>query len=152
VTLRLAASAATGATPERVWIELTDWAGQSRWVPLTTVQVSEPATGVGVRAVALSGLWLGRLPIGLLDRFVVTDWSAPGKEPGRLEVLHLGPFFTGPGAFTVTALDGATRIECVEMFDLPGGRLTEIPARLLLPLMTLALTHSLRRLAVICVT
>ena len=90
------------------------------------------------------------MPLGLLDRFVVTDWSPPGTEPGRLEVLHLGPYFTGPGAFTVVPVGDGSRVDCVEVFDLPGGRLTETPARLLLPLMTRGFAVSLGRLARIC--
>ena len=150
MTLRLTASATVRAAPARVWSELTDWAGQHRWIPFTTVRVVGPGTGIGVRADALSGFWAGRVPVGLLDRFVVTDWNPPGDDSGRLEVLHLGPYFTGPGAFTVTAAPGGARVDCVEVFDLPGGTLTETPARLLLPLMSRGFAYSLRRLAAIC--
>jgi hypothetical protein len=149
VTLRLAASATTRASPGRVWTELTDWAGQSRWIPFTTVRVGESTIGLGVRAVALSGFWLRRIPVGLLDRFVVTAWSPPGDEPGRLEVIHVGPFFTGSGEFTVTSSGGGTRVDCVEVFDLPWSRLTEAPAGLLLPLMSRGFTRALLRLAAI---
>ncbi len=151
MTLRLAASTTVRAGPARVWAELTDWSGQHRWIPFTTVRVAGSSTGIGVRADALSGFWLGRLPVGLLDRFVVTDWSAPdGEQPGRLEVLHLGPYFTGPGAFTVTGVPTGARVDCVELFDLPAGRLTEPLARLLLPLLSRGFAVSLRRLAAIC--
>lgn len=151
MALRLTATTAVRASPDRVWSELTDWAGQDRWIPLTTVRVEDLAAGIGVRAVALSGFWVGRLPIGLLDRFVVTGWTPPAAHrSGQLEVLHLGPYFTGPGAFTLgPELDG-TRVDCIELFELPGGRLTEVPARLLLPLLTRGFAHSLRRLAMIC--
>ncbi|GAA3639620.1 SRPBCC family protein [Microlunatus ginsengisoli] len=150
MTVRLAVSAAVRADPGRVWSELTDWAGQSRWIPFTTVRAAGATTGIGVRVTALSGFWLARLPVGLLDRFIVTDWRPPDDEPGRLEVLHLGPYFTGPGVFTVVPGDGATRIECVELFDLPAGRITEVPVRLLLPVMRRGFGESLRRLAAIC--
>jgi hypothetical protein len=150
VTLRLKASATVRAAPARVWSELTDWAGQRRWIPFTTVRVVGRTAGIGVRADALSGFWLGRAPIGLLDRFVVTDWAPPGASPGRLEVLHLGPYFTGPGVFTVTAAPAGARVDCVEVFDVPGGALTETPARMLLPLMSRGFAVSLRRLAAVC--
>lgn len=150
MTLRLTASATVRAAPARVWAELTDWAGQRRWIPFTTVRVADAVTGIGVRADALSGFWLGRVPIGLLDRFVVTDWTPPGDDAGSLEVLHLGPYFTGPGAFTVTAVPAGARVDCVEMFDLPGGRLSETAATLVLPLMSRGFAYSLRRLAAIC--
>ncbi len=155
MSLRLDVSTLIQADPERVWTELTDWAGQRRWIPLTTVRTTGSAsTGVGVRVSALSGIWLGRLPLGLLDRFVVTDWAPPAADdsarPGQLEVLHLGPYFTGPGVFTVRPVAGGTRIECVELFDLPGGSITELPARLLLPVMRTGFGQSLRKLAAIC--
>ena len=50
----------------------------------------------------------------------------------------------------MTAVGGRRRVDCVEVFDLPGGRLTETPARLLLPLMSRGFAYSLRRLAAIC--
>lgn len=149
MTLRLTASVVTRASAHRVWAELTDWAGQSRWIPLTAVRVGRSTTGLGVRVAALSGFRLGRLPFGLFDHFVVTGWTPPGDGPGHLEVLHLGPFFTGPGEFTLTAVDGGTRVACVEAVDLPGGRLTETPARLLMPLLSRGFAVSLRRLAAI---
>jgi hypothetical protein len=152
VTLRLTASAVTSASPQRVWAELTDWAGQSRWIPFTSVRVGRSTTGLGVRAAALSGFRVGRLPLGLLDHFVVTGWTPPDDGPGHLEVLHLGPFFTGPGEFTVRAVEGGTRVECVEAVDLAGGRLTETLARLLVPLLSRGFAHSLRRLAAISET
>ena len=87
MSLRLRVSASTAAAPERVWRELTDWPGQGRWIPLTRVRVtSTHAEGLGTRVEALSGCYLGPIPLGLLDRFVVTGWTppAPGRpgEPG----------------------------------------------------------------------
>lgn len=150
MSLRLAASTTVRASPDRVWAELTDWVGQRRWIPMTTVRVAGSATGIGVRADALSGFWLGRVPVGLLDRFVVTDWTPPDEGPGRLEVLHLGPYFTGPGAFVVVPLGESVRVEAVEVFDLPGGPLIETPTRVLLPAMRQGFAYSLRRLGAIC--
>jgi hypothetical protein len=132
------------AEPARVWQVLIDWAGQSRWIPFTTVDiVSDHDHGLGVRAVALSGFRLGRLPVGLLDNFVVTGWT-PAKE---LEVLHLGPYFTGEGAFRLEPRDGGTRVTATEVFSLPGGRPVEAFVRLGLPLMRAGFRRSLRRLA-----
>ncbi len=132
------------ADPARVWQVLIDWAGQSRWIPFTTVDiVSDHDHGLGVRAVALSGFRIGRLPVGLLDNFVVTGWT-PAKE---LEVLHLGPYFTGDGAFRLEPHDGGTRVTATEVFSLPGGRPIEAIVRLGLPLMRVGFRRSLRRLA-----
>ncbi len=112
-------------------------------------------TGLGVRAVALSGFWLGRLPVGLLDRFVVTGWTPPtatedGLGRAELEVLHLGPYFTGVGVFALQGHEGGTRVSCVELFDLPGGRLLDPPGRLLLPVLRGGFRLSLQRFAAVC--
>ena len=134
------------AEPARVWQVLIDWAGQSRWIPFTTVEVvSDHDQGLGVRAVALSGFRLGRIPVGLLDNFVVTGWR-PAKE---LEVLHLGPYFTGEGAFRLEPHHGGTRVIATEVFSLPGGKPIEAIVRLGLPLMRAAFRRSLRGLATI---
>jgi uncharacterized protein YndB with AHSA1/START domain len=147
MSLRLQVSVEVAADPARVWTELTDWAGQSRWIPLTTVRVGERHEGLGVRAVALSGFWWGRLPVGLLDRFVVTGWTPPDDGSGELEVLHLGPYFTGEGAFRVEPAGERTRITATELFSLPGGAPVEAVVRLVLPLMRRGFLLSLERLA-----
>ena len=78
VSIRLEVSAEINAPVAAVWDVLIDWTGQSRWIPLTTVRViTDRQVGLGVRAEVLSGVWLGRIPLGLLDRFVVTGWSPP---------------------------------------------------------------------------
>lgn len=156
MSVRLEVATEVAAPIDRVWDELVDWAGQSRWIPLTTVDVTTPSdTGLGVRAAALSGFRLGRLPVGLLDRFVVVGWTPPGRgadgfERAELEVLHLGPYFTGPGVFSLSTQGTGTRVSAVELFDLPGGRLLEPPIRLLLPAMRAGFGISLRRFAAVC--
>lgn len=137
------------ATPAAVWEVLVDWPGQSRWIPLTTVDVlGDRDRGVGVRAVALSGRRLGRIPVGLLDRFVVTGWTAPtARGSAELEVLHLGPCFTGIGVFRLEPADGGTTVGCTEVFEVPGGGVAELAVRAVLPLMRKGLERSLRGLA-----
>ena len=149
MTLQLTVGVEVAADAQAVWRTLTDWAGQSRWIPLTTVVVvSGHDTGLGVRAEALSGFWLGRLPLGLLDRFVVTGWTAPGTTTGELEVLHLGPCFTGVGVFRVQPVGpGRSRVTATEVFSLPGGAPVEAVVRLALPGMRMGLRASLRALA-----
>ncbi len=148
VDLRVAATVA--APPARVWDELVDWAGQGRWIPFTTVRVvGDRDAGTGVRCEALSGVWLGRLPVGLLDRFTVTTWQPPtGSTIGVLEVLHTGPYFRGPGTFELRPVhDGSgTAVRCIEIFDVIGGAVPTRLARLLLPLMRMGFTRSLRAL------
>ena len=145
------------APVEVVWSELIDWEGQRRWIPFTTVEVTSPGrTGIGTRCQALSGFRLGPLPVGLLDRFVVTGWTPPGNGSSpavELEILHLGPYFTGPGVFRLEPAHGAgggTTIRCTELFNLPGGRVTEPLVRLALPIMRLGFRQSLAKLAVLC--
>jgi hypothetical protein len=150
VSIRLEVSAESDAPLTAVWDVLVDWPGQSRWIPLTTVSViTDRQTGLGVRAEALSGVWLGRIPFGLLDRFIVTSWSAPVADTAELEILHLGPYFTGEGVFRLKGHDGKTTVSCTEVFSVPGGRLVEWLARLALPGLRAGFASSLRTLAAI---
>ncbi|HET9301478.1 MAG TPA: SRPBCC family protein [Propionibacteriaceae bacterium] len=147
MTIRLEASAEIDAPIAAVWDVLIDWTGQSRWIPMTTVRVTgDRKAGLGTRVEALSGVRLGRIPLGLLDRFIVTGWSPPVTDTAVLEVLHLGPYFTGEGAFRLTGHDEKTTVSCIEAFALPGGRLVEWPVRLALPALRGGLTSSLRAL------
>jgi hypothetical protein len=147
VSIRLEVSAEINAPLAAVWDVLIDWTGQSRWIPLTTVRViTDRQVGLGVRAEVLSGVWLGRIPLGLLDRFIVTGWSPPVADAAVLEVLHLGPYFTGEGAFRLLAREGKTIVSCTEVFSVPGGRPVEWLARLAVPALRVGLARSLRAL------
>lgn len=151
MSARLEAGTTIDADLDRVWEVLVDWRGQARWIPLTTLQVrSAQETGLGVRIAALSGFWLGRLPVGLLDNFVVTGWSAPSGGEAELEILHLGPYFTGEGVFHLSEQGGRTRVSCVELVTVPGGPPANRLVRLTLPLMRLGFGQSLRQLAAVC--
>ncbi len=150
MSTRLEVAGEARAGLDRVWDELVDWHGQARWIPLTTLRVLSPhRTGLGVRVAALSGFWLGRLPLGLLDRFVVTGWSPPADGEAELEVLHLGPYFTGEGVFHLSGDAEHTRVRAVEVFTVPGGPLPNRLARLALPVMRLGFAASLRQLAAV---
>lgn len=148
MSLDLRVSQVIPGPPTAVWEVLVDWVGQRRWIPFTTVRVvGDQTSGLGVRCVALSGWWLGRIPVGLLDRFVVTAWRPPaGTELGLLEVLHLGPYFTGPGAFELVPTTQGTEVRCTEIVDIAGGRLVTKLAGLLTPLMRIGFVSSLRAL------
>jgi hypothetical protein len=150
VSIRLEVSREIDAPVSAAWDVLIDWTGQSRWIPLTTVRViTDRQVGLGVRAEVLSGVWLGRIPLGLLDRFVVTGWSPPVADTAELEVLHLGPYFTGEGVFRLLGHDGNTAVSCTEVFSIPGGRPVERLARLAVPALRLGLARSLRALGAI---
>ena len=150
MSIRLEVSAEIDAPVADVWDVLVDWTGQSRWIPLTTVRVtSDRDTGLGVRVEALSGVWLGRIPLGLLDRFIVTGWSPPIADTAEVEILHLGPYFTGEGAFRLTGREEKTIVSCIEVFTTPGGRPVEWLVRLALPALRAGLARSLRALGAI---
>jgi Polyketide cyclase / dehydrase and lipid transport len=150
VSIRLEVSAEIDAPVGAVWDVLVDWTGQSRWIPLTTVRVtSDRDAGLGVRAEALSGVWLGRIPLGLLDRFIVTAWSPPIADTAEVEILHLGPYFTGEGVFRLVRNGGKTIVSCIEVFSVPGGRSVEWLVRLALPALRAGLASSLRALGAI---
>ncbi len=148
--MRLVASTEIDAPLTAVWDVLIDWTGQSRWIPLTTVRVlTDRQVGLGVRGEVLSGVWLGRIPLGLLDRFIVTGWSPPVADTAVLEILHLGPYFTGEGAFRLLGHDGKTTVWCIEVFSIPGGRPAEWLARLAMPALRIGLARSLRALSAV---
>jgi Polyketide cyclase / dehydrase and lipid transport len=150
VSVRLEVSAEIDAPVPAVWDVLVDWAGQSRWIPLTTVRViNDHDVGLGVRAEALSGIRLGHIPLGLLDRFIVTGWSPPARDSAELEILHLGPYFTGEGVFRLAGHNGRTTVSCTEVFSIPGGRPVEWLARLVMPVLRAGFVRSLRALAAI---
>ena len=150
MSIRLEVSAEIDAPVAAVWDVLVDWTGQSRWIPLTTVRViSDRDAGLGVRAEALSGVRLGRIPLGLLDRFIVTGWSPPIADTAEVEILHLGPYFTGEGAFRLTGDEEKTIVSCIEVFTTPAGRPVEWLVRLALPVLRAGLARSLRALGAI---
>ena len=150
MSVRLEVSRVLHADRERVWEELVDWPRQDAWIPFTTVRArSERTRGLGVRVAALSGFRVGGVPIGLLDRFVVTGWTSPADAgpdgPAELAVLHLGPYFTGEGSFKVWPDPDGSRLVCTEVFTLPGG--AERLLRPALPLMRRGFAASLETLA-----
>jgi hypothetical protein len=151
VSVRLEVSRALAASPERVWDELVDWPRQDLWIPLTTVRATgSRSQGLGTRVAALSGFRLGPVPVGLLDRFVVTGWTPPGSQPGlpgELAVLHLGPYFTGEGSFVVQPDPVGCRLVCTEVFSVPGGAPVEAVLRLALPVMRRGFAASLETFA-----
>jgi len=150
VSIRLEVSTEIDALPPAVWDVLIDWTGQSRWIPLTTVRViTDRQVGLGVRAEVLSGVWLGRIPLGLLDRFIVTGWSPPVADAAVLEILHLGPYFTGEGAFRLLGHNGKTTVSCTEVFSIPGGRPVEWLVRLAVPVLRVGLASSMRALSAV---
>jgi hypothetical protein len=162
VPLLLTASVTAKVPAPVAWRAVVDWPGQARWIPFTTVEVRSaggpgvPDEGIGVRVEAWSGIRVGPLRVGLLDRFVVTGWTVPDEhgpdekgpdQLGEVEVLHLGPGFTGVGTIRVVSVADGSMIAVTESFLPPGGALAAVFVRPLLPLLRAGLSFSLRRLA-----
>jgi hypothetical protein len=89
------------------------------------------------------------VPLGLLDRFIVTGWSPPVADAAEVGILHLGPYFTGEGLFRLAGDQGKTIVSCIEVFSMPGGRPVEWLVRLALPALRAGLASSLRALGAI---
>ena len=68
-------------------------------------------------------------PAGPLHRYWLVS-RPTDADTAELEILHLGPYFTGEGVFRLRGDDGKTTVSCTEVFSIPGGRLVEWPARL----------------------
>lgn len=143
VTLR--GSVMVSASIERTWSEMIDWAGQERWIPMTTMTVrGDRQVGIGARIHAFHGFRLGPLPLGLIDNFVVTGWTAPTS----IEVTHLGPYFTGVGLFELASRgENKTWFNVTEVFDLPLAPVLETGAKLLNPVFRIGLRQSLNAFA-----
>jgi carbon monoxide dehydrogenase subunit G len=134
----VAASIDIDAPAERAWAVLTDWIGQSQWMPMTSVRVESGDGALGTRLLARSGL--GRAAIA--DPMVIDVWA----PPHRCEVRHDGRIVTGRGVFIVDELPGGrSRVTWEERLDSVGARraldrAAVFPTKLLL-------TVALRRLA-----
>jgi hypothetical protein len=117
-----------------------DWPGQGEWIPLTTVRVARgDGRSLGSRIEAFTGV--GRL--GFLDVMEVTGWD----PPDRVDVMHVGRFLRGPGAFEFRALpNGGTALTWSEWLDLPFGRVGRLLWPVQRPLVTALLRTALRRL------
>ena len=110
--------------------------GQARWIPFTRrADHRRRRSGLGVRVAALSGFWLGPAagrPARPLRRHRLD--AAPDGGRAELEVLHLGPYFTGRGCFPARPAAGGTTIRR-RAVHLPRGRLVDPLAPLALPVM-----------------
>ncbi len=142
MTAELAVSRRVAVPADVAWHVLTDWPGQSAWMPLTRVRVLGPGDGreVGARLEAWTGL--GRA--GFLDTMVVTVWD----PPHRCEVLHTGRLVRGPGIFAVRPLGpDACAVTWEEWLDLPFGAAGRMGWPIVRPLVRFGLGVALRRFA-----
>ena len=99
------------ASADRVWHEIADWEGQSKWMLQTTVKrTSDFAEGVGVTIEAFTGPLHRIYPrfkfLGVLDLMKVTRW----EPPTRCDVIHYGSIIKGTGTFEVEQIDDSRSI------------------------------------------
>jgi carbon monoxide dehydrogenase subunit G len=104
-----------------VWDGIVDWERHGDWVPLTTMVVSEPSTGVGARFVGRTGIGGARRPIGFDDVFEVVRWQPPdGERPGRCDLRRVGRVIRGEAWFEVHPLGpDRTRVDWGEVAVVP---------------------------------
>ena len=119
------------APAAQVWRALTDWERQGEWMPLTDVRVvAGDPHGVGGRIEARTGIPVGGgRHVGLLDTLEITGWH----PPHRVEVLHTGRVFRGPGIVEVRSRMAGATVVWTEQLDLPLGRLGRLACPLLRP-------------------
>jgi hypothetical protein len=99
------------ASADRVWQEIANWEGQSKWMLQTTVKrTSDFAEGIGVTIEAFTGPLHRIYPrfkfLGVLDLMKVTRW----EPPTRCDVIHYGSIIKGAGTFEVEQIDDSRSI------------------------------------------
>ena len=93
----IAASVDVDVTAGQAWDAVTDWRGQSAWMPLTRVDiVGGVDSGLGTRLRAVTGV--GRAAV--VDEMEIDRW----EPPYRCDVRHDGRTVRGRGVFLVEPL------------------------------------------------
>jgi hypothetical protein len=111
----VAASVEIEASVDRCWAVLTDWVGQSEWMPMTTVAIESGDGELGTRLLARSGIGAA----AIVDPMVIDVW----QPPSRCEVQHEGRIVTGRGVFLVDRVsDTRTKVTWEEQLDSTGLR------------------------------
>jgi carbon monoxide dehydrogenase subunit G len=135
----IAASVDVDATVDEVWRGVTDWTGQSSWMPFTSVEVigaGDPGGGVGTRLRAVTGIGAA----AVVDEMEVDRW----EPPYRCDVRHDGRLVRGRGVFLVASLGpGRTRLTWEEHLD---GRVARVGALVGRRMLSIALRRFARRL------
>lgn len=91
------------APPAQVWDVITDWAGHSRWVPLTTMRCDPGPTRIGWSFTGLTGI--GRLRFS--DVMRITDWAPPSAGgPGRFRLVKVGRWLAGWAEVSMVPIAG----------------------------------------------
>ncbi len=137
-TGEVTATVIVNAPAERVFAGFMDWAGQSDWIPLTTVSVVEGDGGEGSLVLAVTALG----PAELRDELRVVRVDAPYE----VRVVHCGKVLRGPGSMRCTPMAGdRTQVVLHEWFHLPGGAAGRLAWPVLWPGSKIGFTGALRR-------
>lgn len=103
--------------PGRIWEAMLDWEGHGDWIPATTVDV-DPGDPTAVGATFTGKTGVG--PLMLIDDMAITEirWDEDTGD-GYCEVDKLGPVLSGRAGFTLSAIDGGSRIVWFEDVTVP---------------------------------
>lgn len=89
-----------------MWDVVTDWAGYSRWMPLTTMRLGQGPTGVGWSFAGLTGVGALRFA----DVMLITAWAPPDREvPGVFRLVKVGHLLAGWAEVSVLPLAGGKK-------------------------------------------
>lgn len=137
----MARSVDVAAPAGTVWLALTDWPQNSRWMLGTRVHVVEGnGRSIGSRLVAFTGA----AGVGFTDTMEITGW----EPPARCTVRHVGPLVRGTGTFHVRSIGPQTStVVWSEQLVLPLGPIGRLGWPVLRPAFGIGLQQSLRRLA-----
>jgi uncharacterized membrane protein len=128
------------APAARVFAAFVDWKAQGRWIPFTTVEVTDGDGGVGSTIEAVTAVG----PAAIRDTMLVEELD----PPYLVRVLHTGKILKGPGIMRFTAMDGErTQMVWHEWFQLPSGIAGKAVWPLLWPTSKVSLSQALKRFA-----
>jgi hypothetical protein len=138
---RIAFAIDIDAPAEQVFAAVVDWRGQDRWIPATTVRVTNQAgIAVGGEIVAVTGVGL----FSIVDTMVITRWDIPE----RVDVRHVGNIIKGIGIMRVIPISPErARFLWAEDIDVPFGLLGRSGWAVLKPGYAALIRRSLRKFA-----
>jgi uncharacterized protein YndB with AHSA1/START domain len=96
--------------PSQMWGIVTDWAGYSRWMPMTTMRLDPGPTRVGWSFAGLTGL--GRLRFS--DVMRVTEWAPPSETgSAAFRLVKIGRLLAGWAEVSVQPIAGGGQTRLV---------------------------------------
>lgn len=138
--MKLEERAVLRASPERVWSILTDWEGQSSWMPdVAWIRVLGEERELGARLAARTKVF--GLPL-VTDELKVTVW----EPPRWLGIEHRG-FVRGVGEWGLEPVGGGTEFIWRESLRMPPPLLGELALWVYSPVQRAMLKRSVRNLA-----